>query len=31
MNTASFLELHFDFESTSYISTETALVANFIF
>jgi phosphohistidine phosphatase len=31
MNTASFLELHFDFESTCYISAETALVANFIF
>ena len=31
LNTASFLELHFDFESTSYISAETALVANFIF
>jgi phosphohistidine phosphatase len=31
MNTTSFLELHFDFESTSYISAETALVANFIF
>ena len=31
MNTASFLELRFDFESTEYISAETAMISDFIF
>jgi phosphohistidine phosphatase len=31
MNTASFLELRFDFESTEYISAETSLISDFIF